>query len=87
MAARIRYRDFHDEQAIVVTLIAPDAVRGSVDALRPPTYRANDDLQVAERSLENLFSALRETQKEATARPNPSESGFPKGCQGASLTD
>ena len=31
--------------------------------LRPQTYRSDDDLQVAERSLENLFSAIRETQR------------------------
>jgi hypothetical protein len=31
--------------------------------LRPQSYRSDDDLRVAERSLENLFSAIRETQR------------------------
>lgn len=31
--------------------------------LRRPTYRDNDDLRVAGRSLENLFTAIRETQR------------------------
>jgi lysophospholipase L1-like esterase len=94
MAARIRYRDFDDESALVVTLIAPDTVRGSVEAegsfffiqpppapfralweattfatwrvyrfLRPVSYRGDDDLRVAQRSLEGLFAAIRETQR------------------------
>jgi lysophospholipase L1-like esterase len=32
-------------------------------ALRRETYRSDDDLRVAERSLENLFAAIRETQR------------------------
>lgn len=32
-------------------------------ALRPVSYRSNDDFRVAERSLENLFAAIRETQR------------------------
>ena len=32
-------------------------------ALRQQTYRPDDDLRVAERSLENLFAAIRETQR------------------------
>jgi lysophospholipase L1-like esterase len=32
-------------------------------ALRPQSYRSDDDLRVAERSLENLFAAIRETQR------------------------
>jgi len=32
-------------------------------ALRTESYRSDDDLRVAERSLENLFSAIRETQR------------------------
>jgi hypothetical protein len=97
MAERIRYMNVDDEGVLVVTLIAPDTVRGLVDAegqflfTRPPpgpfralwetgtfaswrlfhalrpltTRRSDDDLKVAERSLENLFAALRET-----ARPS-----------------
>jgi lysophospholipase L1-like esterase len=92
MAARIRYRDFDDETALVVTMISPDTVRGLAEAdgrfffmqpppppfralgeavtyltwrlyqaLRPASYRGNDDRRVAERSLENLYAAIRET--------------------------
>jgi len=91
MAERIRYMNVDDEDAIVVTLIAPDTVRGLADAegqflftnrppgpfralweattfaawrtlrlLRPLARRDDDDLKVAARSLDNLFSALRE---------------------------
>lgn len=94
MAERIRYKEVDDESALVVTLIAPDSVRGLEDPnghyffMRPPpppfralweattfatlqlyhymqpiSYRADDDLRVAERSLENLFGAIRETQR------------------------
>jgi hypothetical protein len=94
MAARIRYKDFDDESALVVTLISDDTLRGLVDAegrfffmqpppppfralweattfatwrfykfLRPKSYRGDDDLRVAQRSLENLFAAIRETQR------------------------
>jgi lysophospholipase L1-like esterase len=94
MAERIRYKDFDDESALVVTIIAPDTLRGLADAegrfvfTAPPprpiqalweattfvvwelyrflqpirTYRNIDDLRVAERSLQNLFSAIREGQ-------------------------
>lgn len=97
MAARIRYMNVTDENVLVVTLIAPDTVRGLADAesqylftRRPPapfralweaatfaawrtfrllrpldTRQTGDDLKVAERSLENLLAALRET-----ARPS-----------------
>jgi hypothetical protein len=48
MAARIRYRDFDDETALVVTMISPDTVRGLADAEGrfffmqppPPPFRA-----------------------------------------------
>ena len=94
MAERIRYKDFNDETALVVTLIAPDTTRGLAEAdgryffsqrppppfralweavtfvtwrfyqyLRPVSYRSADDFRVAERSLENLFAAIRETQR------------------------
>lgn len=94
MAERIRYKDFNDEAALVVTLISPDATRGLADAqgrffftqrppppfralweaaafltwrsyryLRPIDYRSNDDLSVADRSLQNLFDAIRATQR------------------------
>lgn len=94
MAERIRYKNVNDESVLVVTLIAPDAIRGRVDAegryffmqrppppfralweattfltwvlykkLRPQTYRSDDDLRVAERSVENMLSAIRETQR------------------------
>jgi len=94
MAERIRYKNVNDESVLVVTLIAPDTVRGRVDAegryffmqrppppfralweattfltwvlykkLRPESYRSDDDLRVAERSLENLLAAIRETQR------------------------
>jgi hypothetical protein len=94
IAERIRYKNVDDESALVVTLIAPDTVRGLVDAegryffmrqppqpfpalweaitfvtwtfyksLRPYDYRADDDFRVAERSLDNLFAAIRETQR------------------------
>jgi hypothetical protein len=94
MAERIRYKDFDDESALVVTLISTDTVRGLADAaelpyfgnpppppfralweattiatwvllahLRGESYRDNDDLRVAKRSLENLFAAIRETQR------------------------
>jgi hypothetical protein len=93
MAARIRYGNTSDETVLVVTLIAPDTIRGLADAEgqflfthRPPApfralweaasfaawkafhllrpldaWRGDHELQVAERSLENLFAALRET--------------------------
>jgi hypothetical protein len=94
MAARIRYRDFADEAAIVVTLGSFNAVRGltELDSLpyftQPPpgpfkalwegatfgawrllqilrvmNYDRTYDLRVAERSLDNLFAALRETDR------------------------
>ena len=94
MAERIRYKDFDDETALVVTLISDDTTRGLADAdgrfffsdsppppfralweavtfttwrfyrfLRPISFRHDDDMRVAERSLENLFSAIRETQR------------------------
>ena len=94
LAERIRYKDFDDETAIVVTLISPDTIRGLTDAaggffltarppapfralweaaaflawrsyrfLRPLSYRQTDDLRVAERSLQNLLDAIRETQR------------------------
>lgn len=97
MAERIRYKDFDDESALVVTIIAADTLRGLADAegrffftalpprpiqaiweattfvvwelykyLRPiRAYRDGDDFRVADRSLQNLFSSIRET-----ARPN-----------------
>ena len=97
MAERIRYMNVDDETVLVVTLIAPDTVRGLADAegqflftRRPPgpfralweaatfatwrmfrllrplaTRRPDDDLKVAERSLANLFAALRETARPA----------------------
>jgi lysophospholipase L1-like esterase len=48
MAARIRYRDFDDETALVVTMISPDTVRGLAEAEGkfffmqppPPPFRA-----------------------------------------------
>lgn len=94
MAARIRYRDYADEAAIVVTLGSFNAVRGltELDSLpyftEPPPgpfkalwegatfgtwrllqilrvmkYDRSHDLAVAERSLGNLFAALRETDR------------------------
>jgi lysophospholipase L1-like esterase len=94
MAERVRYKNVNDESVLVVTLIAPDAIRGRVDAegryffmqrppppfralweattfltwvlykkLRPQTYRSDDDFRVAERSVENMLSAIRETQR------------------------
>jgi lysophospholipase L1-like esterase len=94
MAERIRYKDFNDETALVVTMIGTDTTRGLVDAqgrffqterppppfralweaaafltwrsyrfLRPISYRPTDDLRVAKRSLQNLFGAIRETQR------------------------
>jgi lysophospholipase L1-like esterase len=97
MAERIRYKDFNDETALVVTLIAPDTRRGLADAegsyifsqhpppalralweattfvayrvyryLRPISYRSTDDLRVAERSLQNLFDAIHETERPGT---------------------
>jgi len=95
MAERIRYKDFDDEAALVVTLISHDTLRGLADVdgrffftrappapfkalweaatfatwdlyhvMRPVTlHRGDDDDRVVERSLENLFSAIRETQK------------------------
>jgi hypothetical protein len=96
MAARIRHMNIDDARVLVVTVIAPDTIRGLADAegqflftrhpprpfpalwefsafaawkvfhlLRPLERRADDDLTTAERSLENLFAALRET-----ARPD-----------------
>lgn len=97
IAERTRYMNVDDESVLVVTLIAPDTVRGLTEAegqylftRRPPgpfralwevatfatwhmfnvlrplaAHRDDDDLKVAERSLENLFAALRET-----ARPS-----------------
>ena len=87
-------KDFNDETALVVTLIAADTTRGLPDAegrffflqrppppfralweattfltwrfyryLRPISYRSTDDLRVAARSLQNLFDAIRETQR------------------------
>jgi hypothetical protein len=94
MAARVLYKDFNDETAVVVTLISGDATRGLTDMkagifhTMPPSgplkglweassfilgvalrfidpedhnRRDDDDLAVAKRSLENLFSQLRET--------------------------
>jgi lysophospholipase L1-like esterase len=93
MAARIRYKTFEDETALVVTVIADDTLRGLKDAdaafvftAAPPgpfkalweatafvVWRLNramrpfqpvpskDDHRVAERSLENLLAAVRET--------------------------
>jgi len=94
MAERIRYKDYADESAIVVTLGSFNAVRGRTDLdslpyfTEPPpgpfkglweaaTYSAwrllqilrvlkfdrADDLRVAEHSLDNLFAALRETDR------------------------
>jgi hypothetical protein len=94
MADRIRYKDFDDEAALVVTLLTQDTLRGRVDAegrfffttpppppfralweaatfatwrfyryLRPVQYRSGNEMRVAERSLENLFAAIRETQR------------------------
>jgi len=94
MAERIRYKDFDDETALVVTLIADDTTRGLADAdgrfffsqpppppfralweaatfttwrlyrfLRPVSFRHDDDLRVAERSLENLFDPIPQDQR------------------------
>ena len=94
MVARIRYRDFADESAIVVTVGSFNAVRGLVDinslpyfVFPPPgpfkalaeattllawkavnvirflQYERTYDMRVAERSLGDLFAALRETDR------------------------
>jgi hypothetical protein len=93
MAERIRYKDFADESAIVVTIVSFNAVRGlnDLDNLpyfaepppppfkglwesvtmgvwqlqhrRPTAYDRSQDLRVAERSLADLFAALRETDR------------------------
>jgi hypothetical protein len=94
MAERIRYKDFTDESAIVVTIVSFNAVRGLADidslpyltvpppgpfkalweattlllwkvlnALRSVRYDRTHDMSVAERSLDNLFAALRETDR------------------------
>lgn len=93
MAERIRYKDFADESAIVVTIAPFNAVRGLNDlgttpyyTVPPPgpfkalwesvallvwqlqhtrevVYDRSHDLRVAERSLGNLFAALRETDR------------------------
>lgn len=93
MAERIRYKDFADEAAIVVTIAPFNAVRGLNDldttpyyTVPPPgpfkaiwesvallvwqlqhsrevVYDRSHDLRVAERSLQNLFAALRETDR------------------------
>jgi hypothetical protein len=93
MAERIRYKDFSDESAIVVTVAPFNTVRGLNDldttpyfSLAPPgpfkalweaatlwvwqlqhrrpvPYDRSHDLRVAERSLDNLFAALRETDR------------------------
>jgi hypothetical protein len=94
MAERIRYKDFSDESAIVVTIVSFNAVRGLADIdslpyfivpppgpfkalweaatlqvwkllhwLRIVQYDRSHDLSVAERSLSNLFAALRETHR------------------------
>jgi lysophospholipase L1-like esterase len=98
MAERIRYKDFNDETALVVTIITPDTTRGLAEAdgryffsrrppppfralweaatfvtwrfyryLRPIAYRSADDQRVAARSLQNLFDAIRETQRPGRA--------------------
>jgi lysophospholipase L1-like esterase len=94
MAERIRYKDFADESAIVVTISPYNAVRGLADIgslpyfvfpppgpfkavweaatvqvwnllqlLRDVRFDRSHDLSVAERSLGNLFAALRETDR------------------------
>jgi hypothetical protein len=93
MAERIRYKDYADETAIVVTIAPFNTVRGLNDldttpyfTVTPPgpfkalwesislwvwqlqhyrtvVYDRSHDLRVAERSLGNLFAALRETDR------------------------
>jgi hypothetical protein len=93
MAERIRFKDYSDESAIVVTIAPFNAVRGLNDldtmpyfTVAPPgpfkglwesvtlwvwqlqhrrvvVYDRSHDLRVAERSLDNLFAALRETDR------------------------